>query len=251
MNCIELAGMEEHCDVKYQQSSISGNQERVRPDMEVMMPGGRRIVVDSKTPLDYFLQYIDATSDEDRNIALVKHAKGVKSHIEDLSKVDYMQKVAGSPDFVVMFLPNESFLAMALEKDPSLMQDALDRKVLIATPGTLIGLLKVVRYGWNEQKQTDSARKIADIGAKLNTEITSFLLDFARLGQALKIASEAYDDSVGRVQKQIANSSKKLTVLGAKSKKKLSSAETRLLSEGPLENFELDEPESSVQTLPN
>src|SRR5690242_15363805 len=110
-------------------------------------PGGRKIAVDAKTPMDPFLEYIDATSDEEKNAALVRHGSAVKKHIGGLAKSDYMQKIAESPDFVVMFLPNESFLAMALEREPTLMEDALTKKVLVTTPGTLIGLLKVVRYG--------------------------------------------------------------------------------------------------------
>lgn len=235
-NCIELAGMEEHCDVEFQDSSLTLDEDRIRPDMIVRMPGGRKIAVDAKTPMDPFLQYIDATTDEERNAALIRHGRAVRGHVAGLAKADYMQKIAESPDFVVMFLPNESFLAMALEKEPALMEDALSKKVLIATPGTLIGLLKVVRYGWNEEKIAINAQRIADEGSKLNTEITRFLEDFAKLGQALKAASDAYDSSSRRVEKQITSTSTRLTALGAKSRKALTVKAARQLASGDLED---------------
>ena len=233
-NCIDLAGMSEHCDIEFQASSVTAENDRIRPDMVVRMPGGGKVAVDSKTPLEYFLQYIEAATEDDRNVALIRHARGVKGHVAHLAKTDYMQKVAGSPDFVIMFLPNESFLAMALEREPSLMEDALTKKVLIATPGTLIGLLKVIRYGWTEHRQTDSAKQIVEEGKKLNTEITRFLLDFAELGEALNKASETYNSSVRRVEKQITSRSQRLTLLGAKSQKTLSVREARLLDTGDL-----------------
>jgi len=231
-NCIELAGMEDHCDVEFQVSSVSLEEDRIRPDMIVRMPGGRRITVDAKTPMDPFLQYIEASTDEERNAALIRHARTVRTHIANLVRSDYMQKVAEGPDFVVMFLPNESFLAMALEKDPGLMEEALAKKVLVTTPGTLIGLLKVIRYGWNEQRIAVNAQQIADEGAKLNTEITRFLEDFASLGLALKSASDAYDRTTRRVDRQLTNTSARLAALGAKSRKSLTGKATRQLMPG-------------------
>lgn len=236
-NCIELAGMEEHCDVTFQDSSISPDDFRVRPDMTVRMPGGRKIVVDAKTPMEAFLQHIEATTDEERNGALILHGRAVKNHISGLASRDYMQNVAGSPDFVIMFLPNESFLAMALEKEPVLMEEALNKKVVITTPGTLIGLLKVLRYGFNEEKIAQNAQLIADEGGKLNTQITFFLEEFAKLGKALKTASDCYENSSRRVEKQITFSSEKLTQLGAKSRKSLSSAAARMLMPGEDEDI--------------
>jgi len=213
--CVELAGMEEHCDVEFQETSLSAEDEALRPDMIVRMPGGRKITVDSKTPMVHFLSYIEASTDDERQAALINHARSVKKHVADLAKTDYMQKIAESPDFVVMFLPNESFLAMALEKEPTLMEEALRRKVLVATPGTLIGLLKVVQFGWNEQKIAQNAQRIADEGSKLNGEIVKFLGDFAKLSLALDSVNEAFSSSKRRVENQIAKRSLSLTALGA------------------------------------
>ena len=215
--CVELAGMEEHCDVEFQETSLSTEDEALRPDMIVRMPGGRKITVDSKTPMVHFLSYIEASTDEERQVALVSHGRAVKKHVGDLAKTDYMQKIAESPDFVVMFLPNESFLAMALEKEPTLMEDALKRKVLVATPGTLIGLLKVVQYGWNEQKAAQNSQLIAEEGSKLNGEIVKFLADFAKLSLALDSVNDAFSSSKRRVENQIARRSLNLTALKAKS----------------------------------
>jgi DNA recombination protein RmuC len=219
--CVELAGMEEHCDVEFQETSLSVEDEVLRPDMVVRMPGGRKIAVDSKTPMVHFLSYIDASTDDERQTALVNHGRSVKKHVGDLAKTDYMQRIAESPDFVVMFLPNESFLAMALEKEPALMEEALKKKVLVATPGTLIGLLKVVQFGWNEQKMAQNAQRIADEGSKLNGEIVKFLADFARLSLALNSVNEAFANSRRRVENQIAKSSLNLTALGAKNRSSL------------------------------
>ena len=215
--CVELAGMEEHCDVEFQETSLSAEDEALRPDMIVRMPGGRKIA-DSKTPMVHFLSYLDASTDEDRQTALVNHGRSVRKHVGDLAKTDYMQRLAESPDFVVMFLPNESFLAMALEKEPALMEEALKKKVLVATPGTLIGLLKVVQFGWSEQKIAQNAQRIADEGSKLNGEIVTFLTDFAKLSLALDTVNEAFGSSRRRVENQIARASLNLTDLGAKNR---------------------------------
>lgn len=219
--CVELAGMEEHCDVEFQETSLSPEDEALRPDMIVRMPGGRKITVDAKTPMVHFLGYIDASTDDERQAALLNHSRVVKKHVSDLAKTDYMQKIAESPDFVVMFLPNESFLAMALEKEPTFLEDALRKKILVATPGTLIGLLKVVQYGWNEQKIAQNAQRIAEEGSKLNGEIVTFLGDFARLSLALDAVNDAFGSSRRRVQNQIAKRSLNLAALGAKNRTSL------------------------------
>jgi DNA recombination protein RmuC len=185
------------------------------------MPGGRKITVDSKTPMVHFLSYIDASTDDERQTALISHGRSVKKHVGDLAKTDYMQKIAESPDFVVMFLRNESFLAMALEKEPTLMEEALKKKVLVATPGTLIGLLKVVQFGWNEQKIAQNAQRIADEGSKLNGEIVKFLADFAKLSLAIDSVNEAFGSSKRRVLTQIAKRSLDLTALGARNRSSL------------------------------
>ena len=228
--CVELAGMEEHCDVEFQETSLSAEDEALRPDMVVRMPGGRKIAVDSKTPMVHFLSYIEASTDDERQAALVNHGRSVKNHVGDLAKTGYMEKIAESPDFVVMFLPNESFLAMALEKEPALMEEALKKKILVATPGTLIGLLKVVQFGWNEQKMAQNAQLIADEGSKLNGEIVKFLADFARLSLALDSVNDAFGSSRRRVESQIAKSSLNLTALGAKNRLSLTKGK-RVLGE--------------------
>lgn len=251
--CVELAGMEEHCDVEFQETSLSADNETLRPDMIVRMPGGRKIAVDSKTPMVHFLSYIEASTDDERQIALVSHARSVKNHVGDLAKTGYMQKIAESPDFVVMFLPNESFLSMALEKEPTLMEDALKKKILIATPGTLIGLLKVVQFGWNEQKMAQNAQLIADEGSKLNGEIVNFLADFSRLGLALDTANEAFGSSRRRVVNQIATSSLNLTALGAKNRSSLTKGKkvlrevTNILKAAGADNEDIEQTENPEQ----
>lgn len=254
--CAELAGMEEHCDVEFQETSLSAEDELLRPDMIVRMPGGRKITVDSKTPMDHFLAYIEASTEDQRQLSLANHGKAVRKHVSDLSKTDYMQRIAESPDFVVMFLPNESFLAMALEKEPTLMEDALKKKVLIATPGTLIGLLKVVQYGWNEQKVAQNAQQIAEEGTKLNGELVRFLGDFARLGLAIETVNEAFGDSKRRIENQIARASVNLTTLGAKNRaslpkgKRLVARVTSILKTAGADDATIEQTERSGELTP-
>src|SRR5690606_5405145 len=149
-NCVELAGMSEFADVTFQDAQQAKDGKTHIPDMTVRMPGGRVVIVDAKTPIDAFLAALETTDESERAAEMARHARHIKEHIKNLSSRAYTDNLKNSADFTVMFLPNESFLYAALEVEADIMELALQRKVLIATPPTLIGLLKVIRFGWNE-----------------------------------------------------------------------------------------------------
>lgn len=217
-NCMELAGMSEHCDITFQES-FDVEDGRLIPDMTVKMPGGRLIVVDAKTPREAFDEYIEAADDETRKAALLRHGRQVLSHVESLAKKDYGTKKDHSPDFVVMFLPNESFLYAALEGQPNLVEAALAKRILIASPPTLVGLLKVVRYGWTETRLADDAQKIAKEGATLHKRISAVFANFATLGKNLDNARSAFDAAQYNMNSRVLVSARRLEALGASSGK--------------------------------
>lgn len=213
-NCMELAGMSEHCDITFQ-DSFEGEDGRLIPDMTVKMPGGRLIVVDAKTPREAFDEYIEAPDEETRKAALLRHGRQVLSHVESLAKKDYGVRKDHSPDFVVMFLPNESFLYAALEGQPNLVEAALAKRILIASPPTLVGLLKVIRYGWTETRLADDAQKIAKEGAVLHKRISEVFANFANLGKNLDNAKAAFDTAQFNLNSRVLVSARRLEALGA------------------------------------
>jgi DNA recombination protein RmuC len=170
-NCVELSGMSEFSDVTFQDSQVNAEGDRLIPDLTVRMPGGRVIVVDAKTPIDAFMSSLESTDEVARHAEQVRHGKHVKEHVRKLATRAYAEGISDSADFVVMFLPNESFLYAALETEPDLVEFALQKKVLIATPPTLIGLLKVIRFGWNEERLAENATRISEAGQELHRRL--------------------------------------------------------------------------------
>ncbi len=218
-NCVELAGMSDYCDYGTQESSRTSDDALVRPDMTVRMPAGRTIAVDAKVAMASFEEYVDAETDEERAAALIQHGRQVREHVDRLARKEYWESVAGSPDFVVMFLPNESFLYAALETQRDLIEHALAKKVLVASPPNLVGLLKVIHYGWREQRLADDAQRIAKEGRELHKRIADFMGNFRKLGDALRKAQTEYDSAAYNVNSRILTTAKRLEALGAKSQK--------------------------------
>lgn len=230
-NCIELAGMSEHADVLMQDASTDQDGAVHIPDMIVRMPGGRQVVVDSKTPIDAFIASLEATTEEQRVAQMVRHSNHVKEHVRQLSSRSYQSYLKNTPDFTVMFLPNESFLYAALEQEPELIEYALQRKILVATPPTLIGLLKVIRYGWNEERLADNAQKISEVGKELHKRLCDFIDAFDKVGKHLDKAKEEYEKGRTRLQSRVIVQAQRFEKLGVRSNKSLGEASGALSAE--------------------
>jgi DNA recombination protein RmuC len=182
--------------------------------MTVRMPGGRVVVVDAKTPLDAFLASIEAEGDEARAAELARHGRHLREHVKRLATRAYAEQIKGSADFAILFLPNESFLYAALESQPDIMEFALEKKILIATPPTLIGLLKVIRFGWNEERVARNAEAIAEAGRKLHKRLASFVEAFDGIGKHLDRARAEYETGAKRLQGQVLAQARKMEELG-------------------------------------
>lgn len=228
-NCIELSGMSEFADVNFQDVNQTDEGNRLIPDMTVRMPGGRIIVVDAKTPIDAFLSSLEATDDNTKNLELARHGRQVKEHVKKLSLKSYNDNLKDSPDFTVMFLPNESFLYAALESEPDLVEFALQKKILVTTPPTLIGLLKVVRFGWNEEKLAQNAQAISEAGVKLHKRVADFVDAFENIGKHLDKAKSEYEVGHKRLHSQVLVHARRMESLGAKSGKEIAGGEEFLL----------------------
>lgn len=221
-NCIELAGMSEYADVTFQDQHEKEDGRKLFPDMTVKMPGGRIVVVDSKTPLDGFIASLEATSEEERQLAMIRHGRHVKEHVQKLAAKDYARAIEEAADFTVMFLPNESFLYAALEGEPDIVEYALNKRILIATPPTLVGLLKVIRFGWNEEKVAENASKIFETGKELHKRLCDFIEAYTEIGRSLEKAHNSYETGLKRLESRVLVQARRLEDLGAKSTKELS-----------------------------
>ncbi len=227
-NCIELAGMSEYADVSFQHS-VERDGDQLRPDMVVRMPEGRQVIVDAKTPIDAFMNSLEATTEEQRNIEMARHGRHIKDHVKKLSAKSYGDAVEGSADFVVMFLPNESFLYAGLETEPDLVEYALQKKILIATPPTLVGLLKVIRFGWSEKRLAENAEKISREGIELHKRLAEFFEGYESVGKHLQKALDEYGKGKSRLQSRVLVQAKRFESLGVKSPKSLPEPDENLL----------------------
>ncbi|HEX4035826.1 MAG TPA: DNA recombination protein RmuC [Solirubrobacteraceae bacterium] len=217
-NVIEMAGMVAHCDFT-EQTTIDADGGRLRPDVLVRLPGGKLIVVDSKVPLDAYLQAMEATTDEERGLHLARHARQTRDHITKLASKGYQAQLESSPELVVMFVPSDGIYHAALSEDPGLIEYGVDQQVLLATPTTLIGLLRAVHYGWKQELIAASAREIAETGRELHKRIARFVEPFARVGRQLSSAVGAYNEAVGSFEARVVPQLRRIEQAGAGSER--------------------------------
>ena len=216
----ELAGMVEHCDFA-EQVVVQGEEGALRPDMIVSMPDGRQLVVDVKTPLDAYLSAVEATNDEDRAAAIRRHAQAVVERVRQLASKAYWSQFKNSPDFVVLFIPGDQFLAAAVGEVPTLLEDSIRQHVIIATPTSFIALLKAVAYGWRQNALADNAARIQELAEDLYKRLATFGEHLGRIGKSLGQSVDAYNSAVGSLERQVLPGARKFTELGLRPGKEI------------------------------
>ncbi|HKD36689.1 MAG TPA: DNA recombination protein RmuC [Pirellulales bacterium] len=211
---VELAGMLDHCDF-HEQVSETTEEGRLRPDLVVHLPGGVEIVVDAKVPLAAYLEALEATDDAIRQQKLKDHARQVQERVVELSSKAYWQQFQPGPDFVILFLPGETFYDAAREQDPSIIEAAVNCRVMIATPMSLITLLRTIHVGWRQERLAREAETIGALGKNLYHRLTTLGEHLLKLGRTLKNSVEAYNDAIGAIEQNVLSAARKFRDLGA------------------------------------
>lgn len=209
----EMAGMAEHCDF-VEQISGGGEDGRLRPDMLIRLPGGRNIVVDAKTPIAAYIDAVEAENEEEKAAFLKDHARQVFTHVLKLSQKNYWKQFSPSPEFVVLFIPGENFFSAALTEQPDLMEAAAEKGVVLATPSTLISLLKTVSYAWREDSVARSAKTVMEMGRELCERIQSVAIHINRLGKDIEKCADTYNQAVGSLERRVFVTARKFQNLG-------------------------------------
>lgn len=235
----ELAGMLAYCDFD-PQVTVRGDDGVQRPDLIVRLPGERQLVVDAKAPLTGYLEAMAATDDKQRAVRLAEHAAQVRAHVQRLAGKRYWAQFPNAPDFVVLFLPGEAFFAAALDADPSLLEAALGERVLLATPTTLIALLKAAAYGWKQERIAEEAAEVAALGRELHERLSTFDEQLIEMGRGLQRAVVAYNRAVGSLESRVLVSARKL---GALAPVDAVDAELRRLESGSVNSGKVDDGE--------
>jgi DNA recombination protein RmuC len=211
---VELAGMTPHCDFSTQ-ATLEGDEGRLRPDLLVHLPGGKQLVVDAKAPLSAYLDALETDDEAVRKSKLVAHAKQIRDHMGQLASKAYWDRLPAAPEFVVMFLPGEAFFGAALEQDPGLVEAGMEQRVVLATPTTLIALLRSVAFGWRQERIAENAQAISDLGRTLHERMGVVARHLAELGKRLDGAVAAYNKAVGSVESRMMPAAKRLEEMGA------------------------------------
>jgi len=218
---VEMAGLLEHCDFKTQES-IAGEDSRLRPDLIVYLPSQRKIVIDAKTPLDSYLQAIETEDEEKRNHLMADHSRQLERHITLLGSKAYWDQLDESPEFVVLYIPLESLFSAALHHNPDLLEKSTQKKVILATPTTLMALLKAVEYGWKQEKLAHNAEEISAMGKELYDRLFKLADHFSRLGTSLDRAVQAYNETAGSFEQRVFVQARRFKELGVPAKEDIS-----------------------------
>jgi DNA recombination protein RmuC len=217
---VEMAGMLEHCDFETQHH-VATDDGIIRPDLVIKIPGGGSVVVDAKVAGQAYIESLDCKDDESRTLKLRDHARQVRDHVVKLGAKNYWAQFDPSPDFVVLFLPGETFLSAALEQDPALIEESVNNRVLIATPTTLIGLLRIVALNWRQETVAESAKEVSELGRELYKRLATLTEHFAKVGDRLQSTVRAYNDSVGSFERSVLPGARKLKDHGIRSTSEL------------------------------
>jgi DNA recombination protein RmuC len=221
---VEIAGMVEHCDF-VEQSTGGTEKERVRPDMIVRMPDERELVVDVKTPLDAYLEAMEATDDQLRAAALGRHERKVRDRIRELASKHYWSQFPRSPEFVILFIPGDQFLTAALNENPDLLDEALRQKIILATPTSFVALLKAVAYGWRQLALAENAEEVRQLAVELYERLATFGTHLNRLGRQLSGSVGAFNAAVGSLERSVLPGARKFTELGVQTKRSIDTVE--------------------------